>query len=261
MTGRAGRLAGRAVLVTGGGRGIGAGIARVFAGEGARVLIATRTLARGERVARAIRRAGGEASAMAADVAEAASVRATVAEAGARLGGVDIVCHNAGIFPSAPIAKMSEAQWDKVLDTNLKSLFLVCRAVLPQMARRGFGRIVVTSSISGPRVAMPGWSHYCASKAGVNGFIKAAALEVAKQGVTVNAVEPGNILIRKPGSREAQAHEEAMAPAIPMGELGLPEDIAHAALYLASDEARYVTGQTIVVDGGQTLPESRAGVV
>lgn len=256
-----GRLAGRGALVTGGGRGIGAAIARVFAAEGARVLIATRTLARGERVAHRIRRAGGEATAVATDVADAARVRATVARARARLGAVDIVCHNAGIFPQAPIAAMSEAQWDEVLDTNLKSLFLICRAVLPHMAERGFGRIVVTSSISGPRVAMPGWSHYCASKAGVNGFIRAAALEVAKRGVTVNAVEPGNILIRRPGSRQAREHEEAMVPAIPMGRLGLPEDIAHAALYLASDEARYVTGQTIVVDGGQTLPESRAGTL
>ena len=256
----AGRLAGRGALVTGGGRGIGAAIARIFAAEGARVLIATRTLARGERVAHRIRRAGGEATAVATDVTDAARVRATVARARAQLGAVDIVCHNAGIFPQAPIAAMSEAQWDEVLDTNLKSLFLICRAVLPHMAERGFGRIVVTSSISGPRVAMPGWSHYCASKAGVNGFIRAAALEVAKQGVTVNAVEPGNILIRRPGSRQAREHEEAMVPAIPMGRLGQPEDIAHAALYLASDEARYVTGQTIVVDGGQTLPESRAGV-
>ncbi len=256
-----GRLDGRTALVTGGGRGIGAGIARVFAREGARVAIATRTVSRGEAVARAIARAGGQAWAMETDVADAARVKATIAEARKRLGAIDIVAHNAGVFPSSSIATMREAEWDRVLDTNLKSLFLIAKAVLPHMTRRKYGRIVVTSSISGPRVAMPGWSHYCASKAGVNGFIKAAALEVARQGVTINAVEPGNILIRRPGSREAREHEATMAPAIPMGELGAPEDIAHAALYLASDEARYVTGQTIVVDGGQILPESQAGVL
>ena len=256
-----GRLDGKTALVTGGGRGIGAGIARVFAAEGARVVIATRTVGRGERVAREISKAGGEAWAMATDVADADQVGAMVAEARKRLGAIDIVAHNAGVFPSSTIARMKEAEWDHVLDTNLKSLFLIAKAVLPHMVRRRYGRIVVTSSISGPRVAMPGWSHYCASKAGVNGFIKAAALEVARQGVTINAVEPGNILIRRPGSREAREHEDTMVPAIPMGKLGMPEDIAYAALYLASDEARYVTGQTIVVDGGQILPESQAGVL
>ena len=256
-----GRLDGKTALVTGGGRGIGAGIARVFASEGARVLIATRTVARGEAVARQISRAGGEASAMETDVADAGLVRTMVAEARKRLGAVDIVAHNAGAYPSSTIMKMRETEWDHVLDTNLKSLFLITKAVLPHMVGRGYGRIVVTSSISGPRVAMPEWSHYCASKAGVNGFIKAAALEVARDGVTINAVEPGNILIRRPGSREAREQEDTMVPAIPMGELGVPEDIAYAALYLASDEARYVTGQTIIVDGGQILPESQAGVL
>ena len=256
-----GRLDGKTALVTGGGRGIGAGIARIFAAEGARVLIATRTVARGDAVAREIVKAGGESSAMASDVADADQVKTMITEARKRLGVIDVVAHNAGVFPSSMIARMKEAEWDRVLDTNLKSLFLIARAVLPHMTRRRYGRIVVTSSISGPRVAMPGWSHYCASKAGVNGFIKAAALEVARQGVTINAVEPGNILIRRPGSREAREHEKMMVPAIPLGELGMPEDIAHAALYLASDEARYVTGQTIVVDGGQTLPESPAGVI
>jgi len=256
-----GRLEGRTAIVTGGGRGIGAGIAKVFAAEGAHVLIATRTVSRGNVVAREIVKAGGRASAMATDVSKASAVKAMIAEARKRLGSIDIVAHNAGIFPSSTIVTMKEAEWDKVLDTNLKSLFLVSKAVLPHMTRRGHGRIVVTSSISGPRVGMPGWSHYCASKAGVNGFIKAAALEVAKKGVTINGVEPGNILIRDPKSAEGKAHARTMQPAIPMGALGVPEDIAHAALYLASDEASYVTGQTIVVDGGQILPESQAGIL
>ena len=257
----AGRLEGKTAIVTGGGRGIGEGISKVFASEGARVLIATRTLSRGEAVAKAIRKAGGEAEAIATDVSKADSVATMVEEAKARLGRIDILAHNAGIFPSSPIVKMAEAEWDDVIDTNLKSLFLCLKAALPHMIRRKYGRIVVTSSISGPRVGMPGWTHYTASKGGINGYIKSAALEVAKKGITINAVEPGNIRIRKPGSAEAKRHEATMAPAIPMGHLGEPEDIAWAALYLASDEARYVTGQTIVVDGGQILPESQAGIL
>ncbi|MBN36353.1 MAG: hypothetical protein CMM46_16560 [Rhodospirillaceae bacterium] len=256
-----GRLQGKTAIVTGGGRGIGAGIARVFAAEGANVLIATRTVNRAKAVVHDIEKAGGTASAMATDVSDAKAVKAMIAEARKRLGNIDIVAHNAGIFPSSDIVKMKETEWDRVLDTNLKSLFLISKAVLPHMTRRKKGRVVVTSSISGPRVGMPGWSHYCASKAGVNGFIKAAALEVAHKGVTINGVEPGNIVIRADGTAEARAHEAKMKQAIPMGYLGQPEDIAHAALYLASDEASYVTGQTIVVDGGQILPESQDGVL
>ena len=136
----AGRLEGKTAIVTGGGRGIGEGIALMFAAEGARVLIATRTLSRGEKVARAIRKAGGQGEAIATDVASADSVAEMVAEARKRLGHVDILVHNAGIFPSSPIVKMKEAEWDDVLDTNLKSLFLCTRAVLPQMIRRRWGR-------------------------------------------------------------------------------------------------------------------------
>ena len=255
----AGRLEGKTALVTGGGRGIGAGISRVFASEGAHVLIATRTVSRGKAVVKEIEKAGGKASVIATDVADPKKVVEMIAEARKRLGVIDIVAHNAGVFPSSTIVRMKESEWDHVLDTNLKSLFLITKAVVPHMIRRKQGRVVVTSSISGPRVGMPGWSHYCASKAGVNGFMKAAALEVADKGITINGVEPGNIQIRAEGSREARMHEATMKPAIPMGALGVPEDIAYAALYLASDEAPYVTGQSIVVDGGQILPESMAG--
>ena len=151
-----GRLDGKTALVTGGGRGIGAGIARVFAAEGARVLIATRTVSRGAAVARGISKAGGEASAMATDVADTDQVRAMVSEARKRLGSIDIVAHNAGVFPSSTISRMKEAEWDHVLDTNLKSLFVITKAVLPHMVRRGYGRIVVTSSISARGWPCPG---------------------------------------------------------------------------------------------------------
>lgn len=256
-----GRLEGKTAIVTGGGRGIGEGIAKVFAAEGAKVLIATRTLSRGEKVAKAIRKAGGEAEAIATDVSKAASVEAMVKEARKRLGHIDILVHNAGIFPSSHIVKMKEQEWDDVIDTNLKSLFLCTKAVLPHMIRRKYGRIVAMSSITGPRVGMPGWSHYGASKGGMNGFIKAAALEVAKKGITVNGIEPGNIRNRPPSAALAKWHQKTMGPAIPMGHLGEPEDIAWAALYLASDEGRFVTGQTIIVDGGQILPESPTGIL
>jgi len=256
-----GRLEGKTAIVTGGGRGIGEGIAKLYAAEGARVLIATRTVSRGHKVAREIVRAGGIAEAMKTDVSDPMEIAAMIAAARSLYGNIDIVAHNAGVFPSSSIVKMAEKEWDQVIDTNLKSLFLVCKAVFPHMIRRKYGRIVVTSSITGPHVAMPEWSHYAASKGGVSGFIKAAALEVAKKGITVNAVEPGNIRNRPVGSAQAKWHAKTMGPAIPMGYLGEPEDIAWAALYLASDEARYVTGQSIVVDGGQVLPESPAGIL
>ncbi len=186
---------------------------------------------------------------MATDVTSRDDINAMIREAGSRHGPIDIVVHNAGIYPFSPVVKMKEAEWDLVIDTNLKSTFLITKAVLPQMIERRYGRIVVISSISGPKVVIPGASHYGASKAGVNGVIRTMAVEVARQGITVNGVEPGNIIIRAPGTRESRIQEETMKPAVPMGELGTPEDIAWAALYLASDEARYVTGQI--------LPESQ----
>ena len=149
---------------------------------------------------------------MATDVTSRDDINAMIREAGSRHGPIDIVVHNAGIYPFSPVVKMKEAEWDLVIDTNLKSTFLITKAVLPQMIERRYGRIVVISSISGPKVVIPGASHYGASKAGVNGVIRTMAVEVARQGITVNGVEPGNIIIRAPGTRESRIQEETMKP-------------------------------------------------
>ena len=153
------------------------------------------------------------------------------------------------------IENISPEEWDKVLAVNLKGTFLAARAALPHMKAQRSGRMVFTSSITGPRVTSPGHGHYSASKAGINGFIKAAALEFSGYGITVNGIEPGNILTSGMQMHRSEAFIKSMEAAIPLGRLGTPRDIANCALFLASEDASYITGTTIIVDGGQTLPE------
>jgi 3-oxoacyl-[acyl-carrier protein] reductase len=178
-----------------------------------------------------------------------------VKHAADRFGGLDILVQNAGIFPWQLIEDTEPEDWDKVLAINLKGNYLAARAALPIMKPKGRGRMIFTSSITGPRVTSPGHGHYSASKAGINGFIKAAAIEFAAYGITVNGVEPGNVLTE--GVRQLRSADfiRAMEKSVPLGRLGTPRDIANAVLFLASDEASYITGTTIIVDGGQILPE------
>jgi 3-oxoacyl-[acyl-carrier protein] reductase len=241
----------RSVIVTGASKGIGKGIARVFASKGAKVLLAARDLGQAEVAAAEIR----GASAVAANVSSEEDCIRMARTAVERHGGIDIVCCNAGVFPAARLGAMSVADWDRVLDINLKGTFLTVNACLPELKARGKGRIIVTSSITGPITGYPGWSHYAASKAGQLGFVRTAAIELAPHNITVNAVLPGNILTE---GVEALGPEylARMTSAIPQRRLGTVEDVAYAALFLASDEAAFITGQTIVVDGGQVLPES-----
>jgi 3-oxoacyl-[acyl-carrier protein] reductase len=248
-------LAGRSVIVTGASKGIGKGIARVFASKGAQVLLAARDLAQAEAAAEQIRSVGGKASAVAADVSREENCARMARIAVERHGGIDIVCCNAGVFPAARLGAMTGGDWDQVLDINLKGTFLTVHACLTDLKARGKGRIIVTSSITGPITGYPGWSHYAASKAGQLGFVRTAAIELAPHNITVNAVLPGNILTE---GVEALGPEyiARMTSAIPQRRLGSVEDVAYAALFLASDEAGFITGQTIVVDGGQVLPES-----
>src|ERR1700733_4076075 len=248
-------LSGRSVIVTGASKGIGKGIARVFAGKGAKVLLAARDLAQAEAAAAGIRSAGGIASALAADVSSPDDCARMAAAAMERHGGIDIVCCNAGIFPAARLGEMSAADWDQVLDINLKGTFLTVNACLPGLKAAGKGRIIVTSSITGPITGYPGWSHYAASKAGQLGFVRTAAIELAPHHITVNAVLPGNILTEG-GEALGPEYIARMTSAIPQRQLGSVEDAAYAALFLASDEAGFISGQTIVVDGGQVLPGS-----
>jgi 3-oxoacyl-[acyl-carrier protein] reductase len=248
-------IADRSVIVTGASKGIGKGIACVFASKGARVLIASRDLVEADGVATEIRSSGGIASAVAADVSRPDDCARMARAAVERHGGIDILCSNAGVFPAARLGAMSVADWDQVLDINLKGTFLMVDACLPALKARGRGRIIVTSSITGPITGYPGWSHYAASKAGQLGFVRTAAIELAPHNITVNAVLPGNILTE---GVEALGPEyiARMTSAIPQRRLGSVEDVAYAALFLASDEAAFISGQTIVVDGGQVLPES-----
>ena len=248
-------IAGKSVVVTGASRGIGKGIARIFAEQGAKVLV----VARGAEGARAtteeITANGSTAFAFTADVSVWKDMQAMAAAAVERHGGIDILCANAGIFPDAKIEEMSAEQWDEVLGTNLKGCFLSIKACLPHLKRTGGGRVIITSSITGPITGFPGWAHYGASKSGQLGFMRTAAIELAKYGITINAVMPGNI--KTEGLDDlGEEYLATMAASIPLKKLGTVVDIGNAALFFASQEAAYVTGQTLVVDGGQTLPES-----
>jgi 3-oxoacyl-[acyl-carrier protein] reductase len=252
-------ITGRVTIVTGASRGIGRGIARAFAAQGARVLVVARDGTAAEAVAQELTAQGGTASAYACDVADVDGVQAMAAAAEERYGGIDILCANAGIFPAARLGEMTVAQWDEVLGTNLKGTFLSMSACLPAMRRRGRGRVIITSSITGPITGYPGWTHYAASKAGQLGFMRTAAIELAPSNITVNAILPGNILTE---GLEAMGddYERQMAASIPLRRLGSIADVANTALFLGSDEASYITGQGIVVDGGQVLPESLAAL-
>ena len=247
-----GRLAGKVALVVGAARGIGAGIAERFHEEGARLMIADREAAAGKATAERL-----EGAFVATDIAKPADAERAVATALATYGDLHIVVQNAGIFPWSLIENITPEEWDAVLGVNLRGAFLIARAALPHMKAKRYGRFVFTSSITGPRVTSPGHGHYSASKAGINGFIKSAALEFSGYNITVNGVEPGNILTEGLQQNRSETFIRSMEEAIPLGRLGTPRDVAQAALFLASDEAAYITGTTILVDGGQTLPEGK----
>ncbi len=248
-------LKGKSVIVTGASKGIGKGIATVFARHGAKVMIVGRDLATANAVAEEFTDQGYTASGFSADVTKLEDMEAMAKTAADRYGGVDVLCANAGMFPQVTIENMSPQEWDEVQATNLKGTFLSVKACVPYLKKSGAGRIVITSSITGPSTAFPGWSHYGASKAGQLGFMRTACMELAKYGITVNAVLPGNIVTE--GLKDlGPEYTKTMAASVPLGMLGDVEDIGHAALFLASQEARYITGQTIIVDGGQILPES-----
>ncbi len=248
-------IRGKSVIVTGGSKGIGRGIARVFAAQGAKVMIATRGKDASEAVLAELRGAGATAEAVACDVSDWDSVQEMVKATEAAFGGVDILCANAGIFPQAKMIDLDPAEWDRVMATNLKSAFLTVKACIPYFEKAGKGRVILTSSITGPVTGYPGWTHYGASKAGQLGFLKTASMELARYNTTINAVMPGNI-VTEGLEGLGQAYLDTMAASIPLKRLGAVEDIGNAALFFASDEAGYITGQQIIVDGGQILPES-----
>jgi 3-oxoacyl-[acyl-carrier protein] reductase len=246
----------KVALITGAGQGIGAGIARVFAGAGAKVMVVNRTAAHGERTVQEITDAGGEAELCATDIGEVENINSAISQTISKWGRIDIALHNAASFLGGTVEEYSEDDLETVLAVNLKACFRMSKAAIPYFKKQGGGRLLFTSSVTGPRVAMPGTSYYAASKGGMNAFIRTAALELARDNITVNGVEPGYI---RTAAMELLADEAGLAQMtkyIPVGFMGAPEDIAYCMLYLASDQARYITGQTICVDGGSTLPES-----
>jgi len=244
-------IRGKSVIVTGGNSGIGRGIARVFAEKGAKVLVVARREDVTRQVVEDILLDGGTASYFLGDVRSYDDMEKAAQTAIDRNGGVDILCANAGIAPLSNLNDMSSEEWDLVLQTNLTGCFNIIKACAPCMQTSQWGRIILTSSITGPLTGAEGWSHYGASKSGQVGFMRSVALELALNSITINAILPGSIKIEDMSDEYVQR----VARTIPMRKLGQVEDIAYAALFFASDEAAYITGQTIVVDGGAALPE------
>jgi len=255
------RLDGKVAIVTGASQGIGQAIARLFAQEGAKVIVNARTETRVISVVEGITADGGVAHGVPADIGEAASVEQLIAGTLQQFQHVDILVHNAGIFPYNPLEEMDDESWNKVINVNLTSAYRLTKACIPAMKERGAGRVLFTSSVQGNYVAVPGCAHYAASKAGLTGLIKSAAMELAPYKITVNGVEPGLVLTSGVEQALSESRRGRMAEYVPLKRWGKPSEIAHAMLYLASEEAAYVTGQSIVVDGGALLPQNGSFMV
>lgn len=240
----------KVAIVTGAGRGIGRGIALTLAREGAKVVVSDLNHDDCLSVVAELEKQGAQALAVQCDVSQKEAVDKLMAETTAKFGALDILVNNAGIFPFRPFLEMSESEWDKVINVNLKSIFLAAQAAAKIMPAGG--KIVNISSIAA-FVGFSGLTHYCASKGGMNGMTRALALELAEKKINVNNVAPG--AIETPGATGAMTEEarKQTSSNIPWGRMGQPEDIAAAVAFLASAGADYITGQTLVVDGGYIL--------
>ncbi len=245
------QLQNQIAVVTGAGRGIGRAIALKFAGAGADVAVISRTRENSEKVAGEIRALGRKAWAHAVDVADANAVGAAAEKILAECGKVDILVNNAGVTRDGLLMRMSDADWDAVLDTNLKGAFLVTKAFSRAMIKARTGRIINLSSVIG-LIGNAGQCNYAASKAGLIGFTRSAARELASRGITVNAIAPGFIETDMTSGLGPELRA-AILKQIPLGVFGSADDIAGAALYLAGPAARYVTGQVLTVDGGMVM--------
>ncbi len=239
-------LSGKVAMVTGSARGIGREIALRLAEAGADVVVSD--VADAEPVAEEIRKTGQQSLAVAADVTSASDVAGLVEKAVEKFGRIDILVNNAGIARDQLLMRMSDEDWEAVLNVNLKSVFLCSRAVLRHMLKQRWGRIISISSIVGI-VGNPGQANYASSKAGIIGFTKTLAREVGSRGITANAIAPG-FIVSKMTDQLSEEQKGEMLKRIPLGFLGTPRDVAEAVAFLASEEARYITGQVLGVDGG-----------
>lgn len=243
-------LEGKVAVVTGGARGIGRGIATVLAARGAAVSVWDLNLEGAEKTVAEIHEAGGTAIAVGGDAADAAAVAAAAARTRDELGPVAILVNNAGITAYQPFTSITEDAWDRMIGINLKGPFLVTKELVPDMVEAGWGRIINISS-SSAQTGAPAMAHYASSKGGVIGLTKALAIEYIDKGITVNHVPPG--FIDTPLVRQGPVDVDAIAATMPMKRAGQPEDVAYAVAYLASEEAGYVTGQTLSTNGGRYL--------
>jgi 3-oxoacyl-[acyl-carrier protein] reductase len=245
------RLDGKVALVTGASQGIGEAIAKQLAAQGATVVCAARTLRKLQEVADAITSAGGKADVVVADLSDGASVRAAVATAVERHGAIHILVNNAGITRDKLLIQMKEEDWDAVIDTNLKGAWTAIQAATKPMMKQRWGRIINIASVVG-QMGNPGQANYVAAKAGLIGLTKSVARELASRNVTANAVTPGYIETAMTAGLSGEVKTE-FTKQIPLGRMGTAADIASAVVYLASDEAGYVTGQVLSVNGGMLM--------
>ena len=246
------RLEQRIAIVTGAGQGIGRAIALGLAREGARVVIADVNEESASTVKNEIEAGGGGALVIRTDVSNEISVRAMAKKSLEEFGRVDILVNNAGIFPTSSVEEMREEDWDRVIGTNLVGAFLCARAVVPKFLEQGTGRIISLTSGRAFQGAKNG-AHYAASKAGIIGFSKSLALELAPHGITVNVICPGITDTAQPRGHQTEEQMYAQGQRIPLGRIGQPEDLVGPAVFLASDAAAFVTGQTILVNGGSIM--------
>jgi hypothetical protein len=257
-----GKLEGKVAIITGASRGNGEGAARVMAREGAIVVLTART----DRVhenAKDIKEQGYKAVSFNMDITKPAEVNSVVQKVLEQFGKIDILVNNAGVLKLVPLVDMTDEVRDKMIDINIKGTFIMTKTVLPSMLKRKYGRIVNLSSVTGPLVADTGETAYATTKAAIWGFTRALAFEVAQYGITVNAICPGMIdtdmvrnMAAETNPNDPQSVLKDLARGIPMGRLGTIEEVGELVAFLASDEAKYITGTPILIDGGSTLPES-----